>query len=169
MQPGPRKSDDSKSWAVLHRTSARCVLNTTSHLRGRPASRSSRYLGWKQFVAVVEQLVYVRAKSEFSRRKVRNKGGTTIGRRCLTLRDRGFMAGRGRVSRCSLPLEARGLESRSPFCPATSRLRSSDPKVSSLSMPDDKAARTLGSRERGREVAGPERPVQTLPHTQRVC
>ena len=113
-------SDSSKSWAVLHRTSARCVLDTTSHLRGRPASRSSSHLGWKQFVAVVEQLVYVRAKSEFSRRKVRNEGGTTIGRRCLTLRDRGLMAGRGRVSRCSLPLEARGLESRSPFCPATS-------------------------------------------------
>ena len=79
------------------------MLDTTSHLRGRPASRSSRYLGWKQFVAVVEQLVYVGAKSGFSRRKVQNKGGTTIGRRCLTLGDPGFMAGRGRVSRCSLP------------------------------------------------------------------
>ena len=154
---------------TLHDTSARCVLGTTSHLRGRPASRSSRYLGWKQFVAVVEVLVSVRAKSGFSRRKVRNKSGTTIVRRCLTLGDRGFMAGRRWVSRCSLPLEARGLESRSPFCGGEGRPLSWDPNGSSLSMPDDKAARAFGSHERGREVAGQERPVQTLPHSQRVC
>ena len=121
-----------------------------SHLRGRPASRSSRYLGWKQFVAVVEQLVHVRAKPGFSRRKVRNKGGRTIGRRCLALGDRGFMAGRGRVSRCSLPLEARGLESRSPFCGGEGRLHSSDVNGPSLSMPDDKATRTFTSDRRGR-------------------
>ena len=35
-------------------------------------------------------------------------------------------------------------------------------------MPDDKAARTFTSDRRGREVAGPERSVQTLPHGQRV-
>ena len=64
-------------------------------------------------------------------------------RRCLTLGDRGFMAGRGRVSRCSLPLEARGLESRSPFCGGEGRLRSSDLNGPSLSMPDDKATRPL--------------------------
>ena len=92
-----------------------------------------------------------------------------MGRRYLTLRDRGFMAGRGRVSRCCLPLEARGLESRSAFCGGEGRLRSWDPKVSSASTPDEKAARPLGSRERGREVAGPERPVQTLSARKRVC
>ena len=65
----------------MHRASARSVrLDTTSHLlRGRPASRCSSNLGWKQFVSVVAKLVSVRAKSGFSRRKVRNKGGTTIG------------------------------------------------------------------------------------------
>ena len=65
--------------------------------------------------------------------------------------------------------EARGLESRSPFGGGEGRLRSSDANGPSLSMPDDKAARTFTSDRRGREVAGPERPVQTLPHTQRVC
>ena len=65
--------------------------------------------------------------------------------------------------------EARGLESRSPFCGGEGRLRSWDVNGSSLSTPDEKAARTFTSHRRGREVAGPERPVQTLPHTQRVC
>ena len=75
------------------------------------------------------------------------------------------MAGRGRVSRCALPLEARGLESCSPFCGGEGRrLRSRDVKAPSLSTPDEKAARTFASDRRGREVAGPERPVQTLPH-----
>ena len=41
-----------------------------------------------------------------------SKGGTAIGRRCLTLGDRGFMAGRGRVSRCSLQCTSRGSRSR---------------------------------------------------------
>ena len=35
----------------VHYTSAPCVLDTSSHLRGRPASRSSSNLGWKDFVS----------------------------------------------------------------------------------------------------------------------
>ena len=69
--------------------------------------------------------------------------------------------------------EARGLESRSAaffvFFGGEGRLRSRGVNGSSLSTPGEKAARTFTSRERGREVAGPERPVQTLPHGQRVC
>ena len=41
--------------------------------------------------------------------------------------------------------EARGLESRSPFYGGEGRLRSSDVNGPSLSMPDDKAARTFTS------------------------
>ena len=44
-----RKSDDSKSWAVLHRTSAPYVLSTSGQLRGRCASRCSSHLGWGNF------------------------------------------------------------------------------------------------------------------------
>ena len=65
--------------------------------------------------------------------------------------------------------EARGLESHSPFCEGEGRLRSRDLNGPSLSTSDEKAARTFRSHRRGREVAGPERPVQTLPHGQRVC
>ena len=96
--------------------------------------------------------------------RIFTSGGTKQGRnnhwtRVLDLGRPGFMAGRGRVSRCCLPLEARGLESRSTIYGGEGRLRSWDPKVSSASTPDEKAARPLGSNERGREVAGPERPV----------
>ena len=42
-------------------------------------------------------------------------------------------------------------------------------KVPSASTPDEKAARPLGSHERGREVAGPDRPVQNLSARKRVC
>ena len=35
---------------MVHYTSAKRVLDTTSHLRGRPASCSSSYLGWKDVV-----------------------------------------------------------------------------------------------------------------------
>ena len=75
-------------------------------------------------------------RSGFSRREARNKGGTTMGRRCLALRDRGFMAGRGRVSRCCLPPEARGLESRSPFCGARSGALSSDVSAGHTNLAD---------------------------------
>ena len=166
---GPRKSFERVSCRTTHRVLRPYAPDTSSKLRGRPASRSSSNLGSKHFRQRRLGFRNGEVRSGFSRREARNKGGTTIGRGCLTLEDRGFMAGRGRVSRCCLPLEARGLESRSTFLGGEGRLRSWDPKVSSASTPDEKAARPLGPRERGREVAGPERPVQTLSARKRVC
>ena len=63
VQPGPRKSFDSKSWAVLHRTSAPYVLSTSGQLRGRCASRCSSHLGWEHFRQCGGQ-INVRSRSE---------------------------------------------------------------------------------------------------------
>ena len=40
---------------MVHYTSAKRVLDTTSHLRGRPASRCSSNLGWKHFCQCVSK------------------------------------------------------------------------------------------------------------------
>ena len=74
VQPRPRKSDDSKSWAVLHRTSAPYVLSTSDQLVGRCASRCSSHLGWEHFCQYGRPMYDREVRSENSRRKVRNKG-----------------------------------------------------------------------------------------------
>ena len=98
MQPGPRKSDHSKSWAVLHRTSAPYVLSTSGQLRGRCASRCSRHLGWEHFCQCGGPMYDREVRSGNSRRKVRNKGETTTRRPSLTSLDPLFMNFRARVS-----------------------------------------------------------------------
>ena len=58
----------------VHYTSAPCVLDTTSHLRGRPASRSSSNLGWKDAVRYGASLEAAWEKSGNSRRKHELRG-----------------------------------------------------------------------------------------------
>ena len=58
----------------VHYTSAPCVLDTTSHLRGRPASRSSSNLGWKDAVRYGASLEAAWGKSGNSRRKHELRG-----------------------------------------------------------------------------------------------
>ena len=46
---------------------------------------------------------------------------------------------------------------------------SSQPMLTVFTYRPTKIQPTFTSHRRGREVVGPERPVQTLPHSQRVC
>ena len=106
VQPGPRKSFDSKSWAVLHRTSAPYVLSTSGQLRGRCASRCSSHLGWEHFCQCGGPMCDREVRSGNSRRKVRNKGGATTRRPSLTLLDPLLMNFRARVSHHHPPCRA---------------------------------------------------------------
>ena len=106
VQPGPRKSDHSKSWAVLHRTSAPYVLSTSGQLRGRCASRCSSHLGWEHFCQCGGPMYDCEVRSGNSRRKVRNKGGITTRRPSLTLLDPLLMNFRARVSHHHSPCRA---------------------------------------------------------------
>ena len=103
----PRKSDDSKSWAVLHRTSAPCVLSTSGQLRGRCASRCSSHLGWAHFCQCGGPMYDREVRSGGkSRRKARNKGGTTTRRPSLALLDPLLMDFRARISHHHSPCRA---------------------------------------------------------------
>ena len=84
-----RLQTNHKSWAVLHRTSAPYVLSTSGQLRGRCASRCSSHLGWENFFQCGGGPIYDREvrSGNNSRRKVRNKGGTTTRRPSLALLD----------------------------------------------------------------------------------
>ena len=106
VQPGPRKSDRSKSWAVLHRTSAPYVLSTSGQLRGRCASRCSSHLGWGHFCQCGGPMYDREVRSGNSRRKERNKGGTTTRRPSLALLDPLLMNFRARVFRHHSPCRA---------------------------------------------------------------
>ena len=75
VQPGPRKSFDSKSWAVLHRTSAPYVLSTSDQLRGRCALRCSSHLGWEYFRQCGGPMYDREVRSGNLRRNARNKRG----------------------------------------------------------------------------------------------
>ena len=101
-----RKSDHSKSWAVLHRTSAPYVLSTSGQLRGRCASRCSSHLGWEHFCQCGGPMYDREVRSGNSRRKVRNKGGATTRRPSLALLDPLLMNFRARVSHHHSPCRA---------------------------------------------------------------
>ena len=104
--PAPRKSDNSKSRAALHRTTAPYVLSTSGQLRGRCASRCSSHLGWEHFCQYGGPMYDREVRPGNSRRKVRNKGGTTTRRPSLALLGPLLMNFRARVSHHHSPCRA---------------------------------------------------------------
>ena len=154
VQPGPRKSDDSKSWAVLHRTSAPYVLRTSGQLRGRCASRCSSHLGWEHFCQCGGPMYDREVRSENSRRKVRNKGGTTTRRPSLALLDPLLMNFRARVFHHHSPFRAAVRT-----CRAASSLRNKRPGL--LGRPHCKGV-AIGVARRGARRSG-ERTLRVPP------